>query len=177
MVLSIGIFFSLMIVGLAARLPKSLFAGLTSHGVASGAAHQVANLPPVGSLFAAFLGYNPIKNLLGPSALTDLSAHDKAVLTGKEFFPHLIAGPFHHGLVIVFTMAIAMSLIAAVASVLRGKRFVYDDTADTPPAAGTAAITTAAGEGIAEAPIPAAAAPIGDNGEGREPIPAGSEQR
>ncbi len=164
MVLSIGIFFSLMIVGLAARLPKSLFDGLTSHGVATGAAHQIANLPPVGSLFAAFLGYNPIKNLLGPSgALSGLSAHDRSVLTGKQFFPHLIAGPFHHGLVIVFAMAIAMSIIAAIASLLRGKRYVYDDSADAAVPA-TAAATSAAGEGIAEAPIPATTVPIGADG-------------
>ena len=127
-VLSIGIFFSLMIVGLASTLPNTLSAGLTANGVSPAAAHQVASLPPVGVLFAAFLGYNPIRTLLGPTgALDHLSAQHQATLTGRSFFPHLISGPFHHGLVIVFSLAIAMSLIGAAASLLRGGRYVHDE--------------------------------------------------
>jgi MFS family permease len=115
--LSIGIFFSLMIVGLAGVLPKTLTGGLTAQGVPQHVAQDVGNLPPVGSLFASFLGYNPIASLLGPSGVLDtLPHHQAAVLTGKEFFPHLMAGPFHHGLVVVFTAAAAMSVIGAVAS-------------------------------------------------------------
>jgi MFS family permease len=129
MVLSIGVFFSLMIAGLAATLPSTMFAGLTRHGVPAGAAHGIAGLPPVGSLFAAFLGYNPIGTLLGRSGLLNrLPAAQAHALVGKRFFPHLISGPFHSGLVIVFSTAAAMALIAAVASVLRGGRYVYDET-------------------------------------------------
>jgi hypothetical protein len=128
MLLSIGIFFSLMVVGLAGSLPHTLSTGLTANGVPPAAAHQVASIPPVGILFAAFLGYNPIRTLLGPTgALDHLSAQHQAALTGRSFFPHLISGPFHHGLVIVFSLAIAMSLIGAAASLMRGGRYVHDD--------------------------------------------------
>jgi MFS family permease len=128
MVMSIGVFFSLMIAGLSDSLPRTLTQGLTSHGVPAGVAAQVGDLPPVGTLFAAFLGYNPVENLLAPSGtLATLSPADAHTLTGRAYFPHLISGPFHHGLVIVFSLAIAMSLIAALASLLRGKRYVHDE--------------------------------------------------
>ena len=126
--LSIGIFFSLMIAGLAASLPRTLFGGLTAQGVPDAVARQVAGLPPVGSLFAAFLGYNPIQSLLTPSgALHRLSASQQSTLTGKQFFPHLMSAPFHHGLVIVFTAAAAMTLVGAFASLLRGEKYVHVD--------------------------------------------------
>jgi MFS family permease len=127
-VLSIGIFFSLMIAGLASTLPSTLTRGLTSQGVPYALAHQIGQTPPVASLFAAFLGYNPVHELLAPTGiLSKLPARNVATLTGKQFFPHLISGPFHHGLVIVFSMAIALLVIAAGASLLRGRRFVHDD--------------------------------------------------
>ena len=85
----------------------------------------MANQPPVGSLFAAFLGYNPVQTLVGSDQLSRLPAADQATLTGREFFPHLISQPFHQGLVIVFLAAIAMSLIGAAASLLRGQRYVH----------------------------------------------------
>ena len=127
MVLSIGIFFSLMIVGLANTLPGSMAGGLIANGVGAAQAHSIASLPPVGSLFSSFLGYNPLQSLLGSQATSHVSSAQWKVLTGKHFFPNLIASPFHHGLVIVFSMAIAMSLAAAVFSALRGRRFVHDE--------------------------------------------------
>jgi len=128
--LSIGVFFSLMIVGLAGVLPDTLTRGLTAQGVPTKVAEQIGDLPPVGSLFASFLGYNPIASLLGPTgALDRLPAHNQTVLTGKEFFPHLMSHPFHHGLVIVFGAAALMSVIGAVASWAAGTRFVHDETA------------------------------------------------
>jgi MFS family permease len=126
-VLSIGIFFSLMIVGLTNTLPKAMFKGLSAHGVGATQAHAIANLPPVGSLFSAFLGKNPLKNLLGSQASSHVTHSDWLVLTGKHFFPDLIESSFHHGLVIVFGAAIAMSIVGAVASALRGKRYVRED--------------------------------------------------
>jgi MFS family permease len=127
MSLSIGIFFSLMIAGLAETLPRTLSAGLRAHGVPASLAGHVAGLPPVSTLFASFLGYNPIGNLLRPTGvLARIPRSDAAVLTSKEYFPHLISGPFHQGLVIVFSVAIAMSLIGAVVSLLRGGQFYYD---------------------------------------------------
>jgi MFS family permease len=92
-VLSIGVFFSLIILGLARTLPQSLYAGLVAQGVPSAAAHHAASLPPVSSVFAAFLGYNPIRTLLGPS-LAHLPASRVAFLTGRAFFPRLISAPF-----------------------------------------------------------------------------------
>jgi len=121
--LSIGVFFSLMIIGLASSLPHTLNAGLQAQGVPGPVAANVATLPPVSTLFAAFLGQNPIAHLLAPSGvLNTLPAHNAAVLTGNEFFPRLISGPFHHGLAIVFATAAGMALVAAAASLLRGGR-------------------------------------------------------
>jgi MFS family permease len=134
-VLSIGLFFSLMVAGLAARLPTTLYAGLTANGVPPATAERIAHLPPVGSLFAAFLGYNPVRTLLGPAALGHLSPAQAANLTGTSFFPQLIAGPFKHGLAIVFLAALAMSLVAAGASWLRGGRYVHEEPAGAEAAA------------------------------------------
>ena len=127
MSLSIGIFFSLMIAGLAASLPRTLTEGMRAHGVPAQVAAHVTHLPPVSTLFASFLGYNPIGTLLRPTGVLDrLPRGDAAMLTSKEYFPHLISVPFHHGLVIVFSVAIAMSLAGAVISLLRGGQFYYD---------------------------------------------------
>jgi len=125
MVLSIGIFFSLIILGLSASLPTHLFAGLTAQGVPAAAATKLAHLPPTAVMFAALLGYNPIQMLLG-STLSKLPAGHAAYLTGHSFFPSLIAGPFQQGLDVAFDFAIVACLIAAVASLLRGKRYVHD---------------------------------------------------
>jgi hypothetical protein len=140
-VLSIGIFFSLMIAGLASTLPTTLTNGLTAHGVPHAIAHEIGQAPPVASLFAAFLGYNPVHQLLSPTGvLAHLPADQVSVLTGKQFFPELISGPFHHGLVIVFSTAIVLLVIAAGVSLLRGGRYVYEEHAAAAPAtAGQAA--------------------------------------
>jgi MFS family permease len=118
--LSIGVFFSLMITGLASSLPGALDSGLRAQGVDAAAASHVAGLPPVSTLFATFLGENPIGKLLG-HVLDGLPAHNVAVLTGNRFFPELVSGPFHDGLVIVFSLATAMALVGALASALRGR--------------------------------------------------------
>jgi MFS family permease len=123
--LSIGVFFSLMIAGLATNLPHTLTSGLVQQGVAPDVAHQIGSLPPVSSLFAAVLGVNPVAHLLGSGqALATLPAANREVLTGHEFFPNLISGPFHDGLVVVFTVAAVLSVLAALASLLRGGRYV-----------------------------------------------------
>lgn len=128
--LSIGIFFSLMIVGLANTLPGAMSTGLQEQGVSGQVAREVANMPPVGSLFAAFLGYNPIAELLGPSHALQQPGVNADVLTGKEFFPQLITEPFHAGLVVVFTAAAVMMLIGAVASVFNAGRYGTEEGAD-----------------------------------------------
>ncbi len=120
--LSIGLFFSLMITGLATSLPTALKDGLTAQGVSTADAAHVASLPPVSTLFATFLGENPIGKLLGPNEVLDsLPAHNAQTLTGTRFFPELVSGPFHHGLITVFGLATAMALVGALASALRGR--------------------------------------------------------
>ncbi len=120
-VLSIGIFFSLIVAGLSGSLPSTMSRGLIAQGVPAVAAHQVASLPPIAVLFAAFLGYNPMRQLLSP-LLSHMPASHAAYLTGRQFFPHLITSPFHSGLAVAFWFAIAANLIAAVASLLTGRR-------------------------------------------------------
>ncbi|MGH3780500.1 MAG: MFS transporter [Pseudonocardiaceae bacterium] len=125
MVLSIGIFFSLMISGLARSLPQTMSAGLIAQGVPAADAMQVAALPPVAVLFASLLGYNPVQTLLGPTVLHQLPAGHAAYLTGRGFFPALISGPFSDGLTVAFGFAIGACLVAAIASWLRGGKYVY----------------------------------------------------
>ena len=120
-VLSIGIFFSLMVAGLSSKLPSALSGGLTAQGIPAAAAHQISHLPPIGVLFAAFLGYNPMQQLLGP-LLSHLPAGHAVYVTGRQFFPHLITAPFHDGLGVAFAFAIAANVIAAIASLLTGRR-------------------------------------------------------
>jgi MFS family permease len=125
-VLSMGLFFTIVTLGLASRLPSHLYRGLVSQGVNPAAAHLVANEPPIGSLFSAFLGYNPIQELLGPTgALKQLPASKVAYITGRSFFPHLIEEPFAGGLHLAFTFAAIATVIAIIASALRGKRYVH----------------------------------------------------
>jgi hypothetical protein len=116
-----------MIVGLAATLPHAMSSGLEAHGVPAATAQHVAHLPPVSILFAAFLGYNPIQHLLGPHVLAALSASDRAAITGHSFFPHLISAPFRAGLHEAFAFAIVACLVAALASLMRGERFEYEE--------------------------------------------------
>ncbi|WP_349259680.1 MFS transporter [Actinospica sp.] len=118
---SIGVFFSLMVIGLASALPSTIVTQLTAQHVPAAVAQQVAAIPPVGVLFAAFLGYNPMQQLLGSHVLASLPKQNAATLTGHQFFPNLISGPFHHGLMIVFWLAIGMSLVGAAASLAKPK--------------------------------------------------------
>jgi MFS family permease len=134
-VLSIGIFFTLLIAGLAATLPSTLSSGLQAHGVAAAAAHHAAQSPPISVLFAAFLGYNPVQHLVGVDALAALPAHAHALLTGPSFFPHLISAPFRDGLHTAFIFAIVACLIAAAAPLLRGGRYHQVEEPAAVPAA------------------------------------------
>ena len=130
-VLSIGIFFTLMIVGLSSSLPAVDVPRTGGPGRAAGVADRVAHLPPVSTLFAAFLGYNPMQHLLGNGVLAHLPAGHRAVITGRSFFPDLIATPFRQGLHAAFDFAIVACLVAAGASWLRGGKYVYVEPATT----------------------------------------------
>ena len=169
--LSIGVFFSLMIAGLASSLPATLTAGLQRQGVPHAIAHQIGTLPPVSSLFAAVLGVNPVQHLLASAdALASLPAASQHVLTGQEFFPDLISVPFHQGLTVVFAVATGLSVLAALASLLRGTRpDVPANGRPSPPAAalarpgvtapGSASGPTVTAPGPAPGPTVTASAP------------------
>jgi MFS family permease len=162
-VLSMGLFFTIVTLGLASRLPAHLYRGLVAAGVPSAAAHAVASQPPIGSLFSAFLGLNPVRQLLGPTGvLQHMSAHQAAYVTGRSFFPKLIEQPFAYGLHLSFTFAAAATLIAVVASAFRGRRYLH----------------AADGELTAEAPVDAIAGemmamPISTDGAGEPETPGG----
>jgi MFS family permease len=119
-VLSIGVFFTIITLGLAGSLPHALSAGLTAHGVPATQAQNLSSLPPIGLLFAAFLGFNPVQQLLPSASAAHVSAAQYQELTGRAFFPHLISGPFGEGLHLAFAMAAALCFLAAVFSWLRG---------------------------------------------------------
>jgi MFS family permease len=125
-VLSMGLFFTIVTIGLADNLPSHLYRGLVNAGVPAPDARLVASEPPIGSLFSAFLGYNPIKELLGPTgALQHLSPSQAAYVTGRSFFPKLIEEPFASGLHLAFTFAAIATAIAIVASAVRGQRYLH----------------------------------------------------
>lgn len=132
-VLSIGVFFTLMIVGLSSALPMSLYKGLRAHGVSAAVATHAAHLPPVSTLFAAFLGYNPMQHLLPAHVLAALSSANRSTLLGRSYFPHLIALPFQDGLHTAFGFAILSCLVAAGASALRGGKYVHHDPPTSAP--------------------------------------------
>src|SRR5690349_854056 len=154
MVLSIGIFFTLIILGLAASLPASLSHGLSAQGVPRADAARIAALPPVAIMFAALLGYNPVQTLLG-HAISRLPASHAAYLTGHTFFPSLISAPFEHGLAVAFDFAIVACLVAAVASLLRGSRYVHE-------VHGATAVWAAAPDVAGADPAPAGVIPAGN---------------
>jgi MFS family permease len=176
-VLSIGIFFSLMIAGLSRTLPSVMHTGLVQQGVPDAMAQQVSGLPPIAVLFAAFLGYNPFQQLLG-GQLSTLPDGGKNI-TGKEFFPHLISGPFHQGLVIAFWFAVAACLIAAVSSLLTGRvRRPHDVPAAEPLGEELAAVAGGAGMSLNELVVPvddSAGAGAGGSGRGDAGPGAGTD--
>jgi MFS family permease len=129
MLMSIGVFFSIVTAGLASALPTTFYNGLTAYGVPAATAAQIAHLPPTAALFGAFLGYNPVAQLLPATVLQQISPANQAALLGKSFFPNLIAGPFMVGLHAVFYVSAGLCVVAATASFLRGKRVIYHHSA------------------------------------------------
>lgn len=181
-VLSIGVFFSIVTLGLASTLPGALGSGLTQAGVPGPVANQIAHLPPIAALFAAFLGYNPMATLVPPQVLQRLPQANQALLLSKSFFPNLIAHPVLMGLHTVFYLSAAMCLIAAVASLLRGKRSIQD--AVVPRASGMDTSLDVAAPGLAPAPkdVASSASADGDTAQpgerrGKDGRDASSHQR
>jgi len=133
--ISIAVFFTLVIAGIASSLPATLSSGLIHQGVPHAVAHQLASLPPVTSLFGSLLGINPLLHLLSShGALHYLNTGARQALTGRAYFPHLISAPFHSGLVVVFATSAALSAVAALASLMRGPRAPSTSTTQGSPA-------------------------------------------
>ncbi len=133
--ISITWIFAIVIVGLSTHLPGAMYQGLTQYGVPAKVAQQIANLPPTGALFAAFLGYNPMKAMLPASVLQQLPSASQTALLSKSFFPNLISAPFDDGLRLAFSISLILVIIAALASLMRGKRFIYEEEQQIPAAA------------------------------------------
>ncbi|MFI6344387.1 MFS transporter [Streptomyces sp. NPDC050560] len=170
-VLSIGIFFSLMIAGLSHTLPSAMHDGLIQQGVPGGTAQEVSQLPPIAVLFAAFLGYNPFKQLLGDQ-LSSLP-NGGANITSKEFFPHLISGPFHSGLIVAFWFAVAACVVAAVSSLLTGRPGrPHTVVAPEPLGEELAAVSGQAGVAATELVIPEEDDPQDGDDDPRSRVPA-----
>jgi MFS family permease len=129
--ISMAVIFTLMVIGLNASMPAALYNGLVQNGIPSAVAHQVSSAPPVGYLFAAFLGYNPLATMIPASVLNALPAQQAAAVTSRAFFPQLILTAFHHGLVEVLIFAIIMCLIGAAASWIRGGKYVYHEKGES----------------------------------------------
>jgi MFS family permease len=123
---SMSLFFSVVIIGLAVKLPQALSFGLLSAGIPSAVASRIAGLPPTGALFAAFLGYNPMGQLLSPEVLAKLPEATRSLVLGKEFFPSMMAPAFMASMRFTFYGAAGMSLVAAVVSFLRGKVYIHE---------------------------------------------------
>src|ERR1700761_5790392 len=164
-VLSIGIFFSLIVVGLSGHLPNALSSGLIAQGIPASAAHTISHLPPIGVLFAAFLGYNPMQQLLGP-LLSHLPSAHAAYVAGREFFPHLITNPFHDGLGVAFAFAIAANVGAAIASAMTGRRRRRAGAHESVGSELAAGAGDRSGEGPAERGTDLPDAPAASNGNG-----------
>jgi MFS family permease len=176
-VLSIGIFFSLMIVGLSSTLSGNLFRGLMAHGVSATSAAHAAHLPAVSTLFAAFLGYDPVQHLIGAHQLGELTASQRHALAGRSFFPGLISAPFRTGLRAALDFAIVASLVAAAASWLRGGRYVYTEGDEDPDTAGRDSVPVGVGPAPVSRPAsPRSTAPIGMIGAPPASPPTGMTQ-
>jgi len=152
MLLSMAVFFTIVIVGLSHHLPTSLYSGLRHAGLPAGPASRIAHLPPTSALFSAFLGYNPMAHLLPPSVLAHLAPHTRLLLLGHSYFPHLIAPPFMDGLRGAFYVSAGMAVIAAFASVLRGRQYFHEQTVSAPSLPSTESGTTASRQTAGQQP-------------------------
>jgi hypothetical protein len=137
---SMTLIFTLVIAGLSTSLPGALYGHLTAAGIPVPLAQQLSGLPPIGALFAAFLGYNPMATLIPANVLSALPATTQATVLSTSFFPQLLAGPFMDGLHIAFTVSVALSLAAAAASWMRGRRYIHDYEVERAPALSAAPV-------------------------------------
>jgi EmrB/QacA subfamily drug resistance transporter len=129
-IVGLSILFTVVIAVLSADLPHSIGSALTSAG-ASQLAPAFDQIPPTAALFAAFLGYNPMQTFLSqlPHSMTaSLSTQTISVLTGMTWFPLAIAPAFMASLNVAFYFNVALAVVAAAASALRGHKYIYGVT-------------------------------------------------
>jgi MFS family permease len=174
MPLSMGLFFTLLVVGLNAKVPTAMFRGLVAQGIPAAKAAALSHLPPLGYIFAAFLGDNPLKSLLGPAVLSHMPAAQAAKLTSRSFFPHLIGPSFVDGLSLILIVAIVMSVIAAVAQAFSGGKYVHEDAESRAQKAQIGVphvVSPVDGDGVVSGGVPrSATTPVGDAGSSGGPI-------
>jgi EmrB/QacA subfamily drug resistance transporter len=127
MAMSMTLYFTILILGLVKNLPPILYGGLIQAGVPAAVAQKAAEMPPTTALFSAFLGYNPMNSILGNDAVSALPAAARSAILGNRFFPTTIAPAVMSSLRLAFYISAALSLIAAVASWMRGKRYVHGE--------------------------------------------------
>ena len=177
MPLSMGLFFTLLVLGLNAKVPSAMYQGLVAHGVPAANAAQLSHLPPLGYLFAAFLGLNPLRSLLGPAVLGHLAPAQAAALTSRAFFPRLIGPSFKDALMIILAFAVVMSLIAAVASALRGEKFVHEDdeSRDQKAQLTLGVVSSSNGSGAVAGAVPAGAGTAAPDQDCDAPEPGPSD--
>jgi len=172
--LSMGLFFTLLVVGLNAKVPTAMFRGLVAQGIPAAKAAALSHLPPLSYIFAAFLGDNPLKSLLGPAVLSHLPAAQAAKLTSRSFFPHLIGPSFVDGLSLILIVAIVMSVIAAVAQAFSGGKYVHEDAESRAQKAQIGVphvVSPVDGDGVVSGGVPrSATTPVGDAGSSGGPI-------
>jgi MFS family permease len=123
--ISLGIFFTIVIFGLTNTLPAALYSSLVGAGVPTALAKSVSSIPPTGALFAAFLGYDPVDTILGglpPQVSSSIPPQAISTIEAKTWFPNTIAPPFMSSLHLTFYVGATLSVLAAVASALRGPR-------------------------------------------------------
>ncbi len=125
--ISIAVFFIIIIDALSSSLPGTLHTALIAAGASPQLTAAVDSLPPTGALFSAFLGFNPVQAMLNsyPQLSSTISASTLAMITSKDWFPKVIAGPFMGALGEAFVISAVLSAVAAVVSLLRGRAYVY----------------------------------------------------
>jgi len=125
--IGLSLLFTITLIALSSSLPQSVNAALLSAG-APQLAPVFDRIPPTTALFAAFLGYNPIQTILSqlpPSITGSISNQARTVLTGTTWFPQAIAPAFMSSLTVAFYFNAVLAVLAAAASALRGKKYVY----------------------------------------------------
>ena len=138
--LSMGIFFSMIIGSLAANLPFAMQHGLSQFALPHAMVVSLSHLPPMAVLFASLLGYNPLAHLIPTAVIAHLPAVQSRLMLSSRFFPTLIAHAFMKSLRVVFLFSAGLSLVAAVLSVFRGQRYIYDESEDAGASQGTTAV-------------------------------------